>query len=145
MLFKTHMTQCQIMLLDLAAVLLIFFFLHFTYFIPAQESRLINSRAVLHTPLHAHSDRTVCVYVCVCRYKCMLIALLVFSFMLPPLLSCENLSVCASISPFLSAFSALQHSPFVPYPAASCVWPTESFLSFCQTPFAAETVKRPLQ
>lgn len=116
----------------------IFISLHFTPF--HSSSRIPSNKqqsSLAHTVACTQWQH------CVCGYKCMLIALLVFSFMLPPLLSCENLSVCASISPFLSAFSALRHSSSVPHPAASRVWPTESSLSFYQTPYAAETVKRP--
>lgn len=97
----------------------IFLFLHFSHFIPAQESHLINSRAQSCTHHCMHTVTALRV----CGYKCMLIALLIFSFMPSPLLSCEILSVCASISPFLSAFSALWHSSSVSYPSSSCVWP----------------------
>lgn len=117
--YLKHTWHCaRFVLLDLAAVLRFFFFLHFSHFITVQESRLINSRARSCTHRCIHTVTALCV----CGYKCMLIVLLIFSFMLSLLLSCENLSVWASIVCFYLP-SLHSDTPPVSYPSASCVWP----------------------
>lgn len=118
-LFKTHMTLCQICAPWSRSSIAFFFFLalfpfHYSSRIPSNKQQ----STVLHTSLHTHSDSTVCV----CGYKCMLIVLLIFSFMLSLLLSCENLSVWASIVCFYLP-SLHSDTPPVSYSSASCVWP----------------------
>lgn len=105
---KTHMTLCQILPLDLRGSCAFFLTLF-----PFYSSLRIRSNKHKHAVSHragAAYTHTVCL--CVCRYKCMLTVLLIFSFILSPLLSCqEAVSLCIYKSLFLSAFPALHHSP----------------------------------
>lgn len=93
--------------------LLCIFFSRSSLFIPAWKSHLKKQK---HTVSHrasttcTHTDCTVCL--CVCRYKCMVTVILIFSFILSPLLPCqEGVSLCIYKSLFLSASTALHHSP----------------------------------
>ena len=79
----------------------------FLFLISNKHKQAVSHRA---GAAYAHTGCTVCVSVC--RYKCMLIVLLIFSFILSSLLSCqEAVSLCIYKSLFLSAFPSLQLFP----------------------------------
>lgn len=109
---NTHMTLCQILLLDLGGCC-VFFSSRFSplfFSMPAWESHLINTSTQSRHFIYTHWLHYVCV--CVCRYKCKLIVPLIFSFIPSPLLSCqEAVSLCIYKSLFFICLASLQTPP----------------------------------